>query len=64
MNKTIIFLLLFTFGLTQAQQLNCTVTVDSQKLSVTNQQVFKTLQTSISEFINKTDWTGQTVKQN
>jgi hypothetical protein len=64
MNKIIIFFLLFTFGLTQAQQLNCTVTVDSQKLSVTNQQVFKTLQTSISEFVNKTDWTGQTVKQN
>ena len=64
MNKIIIFFLLFSFGLTQAQQLNCTVTVDSQKLSVTNQQVFKTLQTSISEFVNKTDWTGQTVKQN
>ena len=64
MNKIIIFFLLFTFGLTQAQQLNCTVTVDSQTLSVTNQQVFKTLQTSISEYINKTDWTGQAVKQN
>jgi hypothetical protein len=64
MNKIIIFFLLFSSGLTQAQQLNCTVTVDSQKLSVTNQQVFKTLQTSISEFVNKTDWTGQTVKQN
>ena len=64
MNKIIIFFLLFSFGLTQAQQLNCTVTVDAQKLSVTNQQVFKTLQTSISEFVNKTDWTGQTVKQN
>ncbi|MFV8324136.1 DUF4835 family protein [Flavobacterium sp. LS2R12] len=64
MNKIIIFFLLFSFGLLQAQQLNCTVTVDAQKLSVTNQQVFKTLQTSISEFVNKTDWTGQTVKQN
>lgn len=64
MNKIIIFFLLFSFGLTQAQQLNCTVTVDSQKLSITNQQVFKTLQTSISEFVNKTDWTGQAVKQN
>lgn len=64
MNKTIIFFLLFTFGLSHAQQLNCTVTVDSQMLSATNQQVFKTLQTSISEFVNKTDWTGQTVKQN
>jgi hypothetical protein len=64
MNKIFTFLLLFIFGFAQAQQLNCTVTVDAQRLSVTNQQVFKTLQTSISEFVNKTDWTGQAVKQN
>ena len=64
MNKIFTFVLLFIFGGVQAQQLNCTVTVDAQRLSVTNQQVFKTLQTSISEFVNKTDWTGQTVKQN
>jgi hypothetical protein len=63
MNKIVTFLLLFIFGFVQAQQLNCTVTVDAQRLSVTNQQVFKTLQTSISEFVNKTDWTGETVKQ-
>lgn len=48
----------------QAQQLNCTVTVNSQKLQNANQQVFKTMEASISEFVNKTDWTGQTVKQN
>lgn len=64
MNKIVTFFLLFIFGFVQAQQLNCTVTVDAQRLSVTNQQVFKTLQTSISEFVNKTDWTGQAVKQN
>ena len=63
MNKIGTFLLLFIAGLAQGQQLNCLVTVDSQRLSVTNQQVFKTLETSISEFINKTDWTGQAVKQ-
>lgn len=64
MNKIITFFLLLTFGLTQAQQLNCTVTVNAQKLSNSNQQVFKTLEKSISEFVNKTDWTGQTLKQN
>ncbi|MBP6180819.1 DUF4835 family protein [Flavobacterium sp.] len=64
MHKIITFLLLLTFGLSQAQQLNCTVTVNAQKLSNANQQVFKTLETSISEFVNKTDWTGQTFKQN
>ncbi|MCF6141990.1 DUF4835 family protein [Flavobacterium sp. K77] len=63
MKKLYAFLLLFICGYGQAQQLNCTVTVDSQRLSATNQQVFKTLQTSITEFVNKTDWTGQALKQ-
>ena len=63
MNKIVSFLLLFIVAFAQAQQLNCVVTVDSQRLSATNQQVFKTLETSISEFVNKTDWTGQVVKQ-
>ena len=64
MNKIITFLLVLTSGLSQAQQLNCTVTVNSQKLNNANQQVFKTLQASVSEFVNKSDWTGQTFKQN
>lgn len=64
MYKIITFLFLITFGLAQAQQLNCVVTVNSQKLSNANQQVFKTLEASVSEFINKTDWTGQIFKQN
>jgi hypothetical protein len=64
MYKIITFLFLLTFGLSQAQQLNCTVTVNSQKLTNANQAVFKTLEASVSEFVNKTDWTGQTFKQN
>nr|WP_315153714.1 DUF4835 family protein [uncultured Flavobacterium sp.] len=50
-------------GLLQAQQLNCTVTLNTQKINNTNQQVFKTLETAISEFVNKTDWTGQMISQ-
>lgn len=63
MNRIVIFLLLFNFGFLQGQQLNCLVTVDTERLSATNQQVFKTLQISVSEFVNKTNWTGQAVKQ-
>jgi hypothetical protein len=59
----IIFFLFFGCGFIQAQQLNCTVTLNTQKISNANQQVFKTLQTAISEFVNKTDWTGQTLSQ-
>lgn len=63
MNKIITFFVLLSFGLVQAQQLNCTVSVNSQKLSNSNQQVFKTLETSLNEFVNKTDWNGQNYKQ-
>jgi hypothetical protein len=56
--------MLLTFGLVQSQELNCTVTINSQKLDNANQQVFKTLQTSLSEFVNQTQWTGQLFKQN
>lgn len=64
MNKIITFFFLLTFGLVQAQQLNCVVTVNSDKLSNANQQVFKTLENSLTEFVNKTDWTGKNYKQN
>lgn len=64
MNKIFTFFLLLSVGLLQAQQLNCTVTVNSDKLGNANLQVFKTLETSLNEFVNKTDWTGQTLKQN
>lgn len=64
MNKIIILLVFFTFGLTQAQQLNCTVTLNTERLPNPNQQVFKTLQTALSEFVNKTDWTGAALKPN
>ena len=64
MNKIIAFLLVLTCAFTQAQELNCTVTVNTQKLSNANQQVFKTLETSLNEFVNQTQWTSLTFKQN
>lgn len=64
MKRIVTFLVFLFFGITQAQQLNCTVTVNTERLPNANQQVFKTLQTSISEFVNKTDWTGAVLKQN
>lgn len=64
MNKIVTLLIFLIFGFAQAQQLNCTVTINTERLSNPNQQVFKTLQTSLSEFVNKTDWTGSVLKQN
>jgi hypothetical protein len=63
MNKIFTIFLLLSVGFTQAQQLNCTVTVNSETLANANLQVFKTLETSLNEFINKTDWNGQIMKQ-
>lgn len=64
MTRIIVFFFLFTFGFANSQELNCTITVNTQKLSNANQQVFKTLQTALSEFVNKTQWTRQVYKQN
>ena len=64
MKKIVSLLLLFFVGLVQAQQLNCTVQINSSKVANANQQIFKNLKTSITDFVNKTDWTGDEYKQN
>lgn len=64
MPKFISLFALFIFGFAQAQELNCTVTVNADQVGGTNQQVFKTLQKSLGDYINKTDWTGQGYKAN
>ncbi len=64
MRNKISFLLVLFVGMAQAQQLNCSVQVNSDKIASTNNQIFKNLKTSISDFVNKTDWTGQEVKPN
>lgn len=63
MKKIASFLFLFFIGFTQAQQLNCTVQVISDKVTTANSQIFKNLEKSVSEFVNKTDWTGEEYKQ-
>ena len=64
MTRIIVFFFLFTFGFAHSQELNCTITLNTQKLPNANQQVFKTLQTALSEFVNKTQWSGKVYKQN
>lgn len=46
----------------QAQELNCTVTIDAQQTGQPNLQLFKTLETQLREFINNTTWTDKTYK--
>ena len=47
-----------------AQELNCTITVNSDQVSQTSQQVFKTLERSLNEFVNKTRWTDRVTQEN
>ncbi len=56
--SVIFFLLVFSSSL-QAQELNAQVIVNSDLVNQTNQQIFKTLERSISEFINTQVWTNQ-----
>lgn len=57
-----ILIVLFYSLYTHAQELNCIVTVNSDKISGSNKQVYKTMQTSITEFINQSQWTNQKYK--
>lgn len=60
MRKNFILLtLLITAFLTSAQEFNCSVTINSDKIAGSNKQVFNTLQTAINEFVNQNKWTNQ-----
>ena len=64
MRNILSLFLVLIFSCAQSQELNCTVTVNAQKLPNANQSVFKTLETALNEFVNRTQWTSQTFKQN
>ena len=48
---------LFIFQWTIAQELNCTVTVNSDRMTDVNPQIFKNLERQVAEFLNNTKWT-------
>ena len=64
MRKIIVVLVLMLYGFIQAQELNCVVSVNSERVTATTQQVFKTLETSLNDFVNKTKWSNQSFDQN
>ncbi len=43
----------------QAQELEAKVVINSQKIQGTNKEVFKTLETTLTEFLNNRKWTNQ-----
>lgn len=63
MRKFLLFLLctIAVFS-AQAQELNCTVTIDAEQTGQPNLQIFRTLETQLREFVNNTKWTDKTYK--
>jgi len=59
----VVFLLFCCFPILQGQELNCTVTVNSEQVDQTSQQIFRTLERSLTDFINKTQWTSRIYKE-
>ena len=53
--------LIITINL-NSQELNCLVNINYEQIGGSNRQVFTTLQTALTEFINQTKWTNRVVK--
>ena len=62
--RKILFLFLLVTCSIQAQELNCKVSINYDRITNANPQIFKTLERSLTDFINKTRWTNQTFKDN
>lgn len=63
MRKFLFFIILFTLSFTtSAQELNCLVKINYQQVAGSQVQIFKTLETQLTEFINQTKWTNRNVK--
>ena len=61
----VFFLFLISLVVVQtgsAQELNALVTVNSDQIAGSNKQVYTTLQKSLTEFINQTQWTNSNFK--
>ncbi len=66
MRKFIIFLsTFFVMQASIAQELNCKVTINTQKITQTaNVKIFKVLEQALNDFMNNTKWTSDNFKSN
>lgn len=64
MRRYLLVLLFILSGISYAQELNCTVEFNTSQVAATNQQIFKTLQASLVEFVSNTKWTDKVYKPN
>lgn len=60
MSRIVVLIFFFMFATAAvAQELNCQVVVNAEKTGQANATVFKTLQNSLTEFVNQTRWTNK-----
>ncbi len=64
MYKKFLIVFIFIVGSATAQELNCTVKVNFEQVAGSNNQVFKTMETALTDFVNKTSWSSLKVKNN
>lgn len=61
--RNLLLLIVFLCSLSvSSQELNCLVTINDDQVIGSNKQVFRTLEQSISEFVNQKKWTNRTVR--
>lgn len=63
-NWLTIFIIVFSFQMNSAQELNATVSVNADRMTDVNPQIFKNLEKQITEFLNNTKWTDREYKLN
>ncbi len=57
----IVFIFMFSFGF--SQELNCVVTINHDQIKTSNDQIFKTLEKSINDYLNQTKFTKKNYKK-
>ncbi len=55
--KLVFLILFFTLNIISSQEFVCDVTINAEQTGLPNLSVFKTLETSLEEFVNQTKWT-------
>ncbi len=63
--RSIVLVFALCFALVaKAQELDCSITVNSDQVGQTNQQIFVTLERALNDFVNKNKWTNRTFAEN
>lgn len=60
MRKLAFIVALCIVSCASAQEINCTVTINSDQIEGSNKQVYETLKSGIEEYMNQTRWTNMT----